>query len=84
MKAFDTYTTPIWSLTAWLDKTFWKNEFNLFLEQIYEAIFREYKKDILTKEAIIEIKINEVSSIMKHLQNNLALLLRLEIEELYK
>lgn len=80
LKEFSEYTTPIWSITDWLNKTFTDEDFEEFLERIYEIIFREYP-DNLTKEMIIEVKINEVAWLMKHVQNTLATKLRIDLSK---
>lgn len=81
MKNFKTFLTPVWDLSDWLQEHFKEDEFKIFLEKIYTEFFREYDNKKLSKEAIIELKINAIQSIMRHLQRNLATMLKAEMED---
>lgn len=81
LKTFSEYITPIWDLAEWLNKSFWEEDFKEFLDRIYWVIFqKKYSK--YSKEAEIELKMNDIRNIMKSLQNSLRSKLRKDIESL--
>lgn len=79
MKTFSEYLTPIGDLSEWLNRTFGEKEFELFLDEILERIYtKEYSTHVV--DVKIELQVNDIATLMKELQNNLAVKLRSDIE----
>lgn len=79
MKTFTEYLTPIGDLAEWLNKTFGNVEFDSFMDSIMERVYtKQYSHH--SKEAAIELQMNDISTIMKELQNSIANKLRKDIE----
>lgn len=79
MKTFSEYLTPIGDLSEWLNKTFDEKAFEAFLDEILERMYtKEYSRH--TTDVSIELQVNDIATLMKELQNNLAAKLRSDIE----
>lgn len=76
---FKEYITPIWDLSVWLDKNFTEKDFKDFLDEIMDICYTAKYKHT-GKEAEIELKVNEIATVMKDLQNSLATKLRTDIK----
>ena len=75
IQEFKKYLVPLpnWDLAYWLEQNFTEKDFNAFIDKIMNVIYYQKKgSNLLTTEQIIQIKLNEVSDIMKKLQNDLA------------
>lgn len=69
IRDFKEFTTPVWDLSDWLEENFNEEQFDEFIDQIVKIVYKEYK----TQDKVLrtELKINEISTLMKKLQNNL-------------
>ena len=84
LKDFKSYITPIWDLSKWLDFNFNEKDFSKFVEQIVDIIYSDKLQNLnphMTKELIITIKVNEISTLMKEVQAWLGKKLKKDIEE---
>jgi len=79
MNDFQEFITPVGSLDDWLNKNFGNKEFDEFMDKIYHVMFRP-KKETLTDKQCADIKIDEIGGEMRHLQNNLATKLKIDLK----
>ena len=79
MNDFQEFITPVGSLDDWLSQNFGQEEFDSFLERVYKIMFREKKKELTDKQCA-DIKIDEIGGEMRHLQNNLATKLKIDLK----
>lgn len=63
---FRTFDSPLWNLADWLNTNFTNEQFNKLVKEIVDIIYRE---DKWNKSEVIEMKCNEVLTIMKVLQS---------------
>jgi len=81
IREFWRWITPIWDLAKWLEKNFWAKEFEEFIEEIIKIVYREtevYKQ--MDRTVVVEIKKNDIATLMKDLQSKLAKRLREDLD----
>ena len=81
IREFWRWITPIWDLAKWLEKNFWAKEFDDFIEEIIKIVYREteiYKQ--MDRTVVVEIKKNDIATLMKDLQSKLAKKLREDLD----
>jgi len=76
MGNFESYITPIWKLSIWLDNNFSQEQFDLFIKEIIDIVCR---KEDWNRFDIINNKMGEISLLMETLQENLANKLKIEM-----
>lgn len=84
IKEFKKYIVPLptTDLSIWLEDNFTEKDFWKFIDQIVEILYSELKVNSwISYETVIEIKINDIKSLMKKLQQDLAKKLRKDCEE---
>jgi len=79
MNDFQEFITPIGTLDDWLNENFGQKDFDRLLAKIHKIMFRKRRPE-LTEKQCIEVKIDEISSEMKHLQNTLATKLKVDLK----
>lgn len=74
---FNTFNTRIWNLSKWLDNNFTSDDFDLLIKEIVDIIYRD--ECDMDKLICANNKINEISQVMRDLQNNLRNKLRKDL-----
>lgn len=74
---FSTYNTPIWNLSEWLSINFTEKDFDKFIWEVVDVI---YRADQWEKEIVTVLKIAEISQMMKTLQMTLRNKLRKDLK----
>ena len=71
------FITPVWDVWEWVVRNF---EMEPFLEHIYKIVFRGNNIE-LTDDINVQLKMNDITVVMKTAQNNLCDELRLDIDK---
>lgn len=69
---FKQYSTPIGILSDWLTTTFTEQEFDSFSKEVCDVVFSDRYSEY-DKVAQCELKLKDISGIMKDVQNNLSM-----------
>lgn len=83
IKEFKKYTVPlpVTDLSVWLDENFSEKDFTKFVDKIVDIIYAKRNDKRLDYNSIVELKVNDISDLMKKLQQDLGKKLRQDCEE---
>lgn len=80
MRDFESYSTPVGLLSDWLKESFNEKDFNDFVSEVAKIVMSDSYSEH-ERIAACELKLKDVSNLMKQLQNELALQLEKDCSE---
>lgn len=80
MRDFESYSTPVGLLSDWLRESFSEKDFNGFVSEIAKIVMSDSYSEH-ERIAACELKLKDVSNLMKQLQNELAIRLERDCSE---